>query len=146
MKLPSSSEEQGSEEEDVNMSGGLAFFITPKMIRMLCENAWDGGRGYTPREVGDMTLDQILMCMADKKVLRDSRGRKSLVNPSAVTGLAKTKDGLVKGRAADGTPIVGRVGGKSKLQMMKEARLIAAKKFRRSEKRRRKRKGRSDGN
>lgn len=65
----------------------------------------------TPDEVGEMTLDQIFMRLADKRVLRKEWGRR--VTPIQSAEAKPDKDGMVRGRAADGTPIKGKVGGVS---------------------------------
>lgn len=77
----------------------------------------EGGHGYTPQQVGDMTLDEIFMALADRKMLTK---RRKIFDPLQAAQLAD-KDGLLKGRAADGTPIVGRVAGKSKARQLMDA-------------------------
>ncbi len=94
---------------------GLLGGIGPWHVRVLCDNPWEGGRGYTPREIGDMTLDQVLMLLTDRKLLLNRKRRK---DPLAVK---PDKDGMIPGRAADGTPIRGRVTGKSKARRLMEA-------------------------
>lgn len=95
--------------------------LAPQHIRILCDNPWDGGGGYTPEQVGNMTLDQIFMRLADRKSLRRDDGgvRTAQTVPGNAVRLAD-EDGLVRGRAADGTPMRARVGGKSKAQMIRE--------------------------
>jgi len=58
-----------------------------------------------------MTLDQVFMLLTDRNVLRKRRGR--IVNIDPLQAAKMTKDGKIKGRAADGSIIYGRVGGKS---------------------------------
>ena len=77
----------------------------------------EGGRGYTPKEVGDMTLDQVLMLMTDRKQLLNRK--KTIPSLEAVNFAGK--DGKIHGRAADGTEIVGRIAGKSKARQLMEA-------------------------
>jgi len=82
---------------------------------MLCESGWNGGGGYTPEEVGKMTLDQIWFRLCDMEILKKKVGERT-ENVKALGGLAKIKpdkDGFIRGRAADGTPIKGRIRGKS---------------------------------
>ncbi len=101
---------------------------------MLCENPWEGGAGYTPEEVGRMTLDQIWFRLCDKKILkREPGGRVEKMETLMAAGTLKPgKDGKVKGRAADGTEIRGRIGGKSKArQLMEEEEKKARKRKRR---------------
>lgn len=93
--------------------------IGPWHIRMLCENPFEGGRGYTPSEVGAMTLDQIYMLLCDKKMLR--KGAKRLVSMGALEAVSKSKDGTMKGRAADGTVFTAKVGGESVASQLIEA-------------------------
>lgn len=92
------------------------YGITTWHIRILCENPWEGGAGYTPEQVGNMTLDEVLMRLADKKVLKAKMNRSSRKGDSVtlkeVSSLASS-DGTIKGRSKDGTPIKGRIRGKS---------------------------------
>ncbi len=94
---------------------GLLGGIGPWHVRVLCDNPWEGGRGYTPKEVGDMTLDQVLMLFADRKILLNRKRRK---DPLTVK---PDKDGMIPGRDRDGKPIRGRVGGKSVARRLMEA-------------------------
>lgn len=75
------------------------------MIRELCNSPFDGGAGYTPQQVGDMTLDQIFMRRTDIKYLRSHHTTRTTSEMPIGTMLA--------GRAADGTPIKAMVRGKS---------------------------------
>ena len=59
-----------------------------------------------------MTLDQIYMLLTDRKNLRGSGKRTQKSSPLHLTGMA-AKDGRIKGRAADGSPMLARIGGKS---------------------------------
>ena len=56
------------------------------------------------------------MLLADKKSLMN---RTDTLQPMQAASLAD-KDGVIKGRAADGTPITGRIAGKSKARQMIE--------------------------
>ena len=64
-----------------------------------------------------MTLDQIFMRLADRKKLRkkDDVVRSAVMAPLNAVKLAD-EQGVIKGRAEDGTPIRGRVGGLSATQ------------------------------
>lgn len=86
--------------------------IGPRHIRHLCESPWEGGFGFTPNQVGDMTLDEIFMLLCDKKNLRAS-GKKRTRQVKSLEMALSTKGGLIRGRAEDGTPIQGRITGKS---------------------------------
>ena len=95
------------QRDDGEPAGGLLYGLTPYHIRLLCDNPWDGGGGYTPKEVGNMTLDQIFMRLVDRKSLRRDDGgiRTARMAPGNATRLADD-DGKAKGRAADGTPML----------------------------------------
>ncbi len=105
--------------KDEKPKGGLLCGITPYHVRALCDDAWNGGRGHRLKDVAEMTLDQVLFLLADKKMLTKNKDdqRTESVNPGT---LKKGKDGKVAGRAADGTPIRGRVGGKSVVRQLME--------------------------
>lgn len=81
--------------------------LTPYHIGILTDNPFNGGGGFTPKEVGEMTLDQIYMCLTDRKVLRDRVGARTVRTSEIAAGPRM-------GRAADGTPIKGQVRGLSK--------------------------------
>ena len=76
----------------------MVDLVTPYLIRILCENTFEGGRGYTPNEVGDMTLDQFILCLIDKKNLNKGNIQKMPVGGAA----SIAKDGKVKIRTAQG--------------------------------------------
>lgn len=108
---------------------------------MLTENPWNGGCGYTPLEVGQMSMDQIWSRLCDIDILKNSSGNHTLtVTPQAVPGiLSSDEDGLIAGRASDGTPIKGRIRGKSVARELME-REAARKQKEERRKRRRQRK------
>ena len=88
------------------------------MVRVLCENTFEGGRGYTPSEVGDMTLDQFLLCLLDKKHL--SKGSVQKMPVGGAHSIAK--DGKVKVRTAQGDVIEVPISkGKSVVARLAEA-------------------------
>lgn len=65
-----------------------------------------------------MTLDTIFMLLTDRKMLRLS-GRQRVAKMPALQAKID-KDGFAAGRAADGTPIRARIGGKTMAQIVKE--------------------------
>jgi len=99
---------------------GLDFGITSYDIRILCDNPWDGGAGYTPHEVSKMTPDQVYFRLCDKRLLKRTKGVRKAVRASAEI---VSDDGIVKGRSVDGTEIKAklRVGGKSLARRLMEA-------------------------
>ena len=115
--------ERAAEDETVVDGGGLLGGLMAHHLRMLCESEWNGGGGYTPEEVGRMTLDQIWFRLCDVKILERDGGGGSVekVNTTAAIGsLTPDKYGMIRGRAADGTPILARVRGKSLAQELTE--------------------------
>lgn len=103
-------------------------------MRILCDNVMEGGRGYLPQDVGNMTLDQIIMLLVDRKNLINRSGT---VQPAEAMNMA-SDTGQLRGRAFDGSVITGRVVGKSKARQLMEA---AAKKTAPPRGRREKRRG-----
>lgn len=108
---------------DENADGvGLLGGITVYHLRILCESPWNGGCGYTPEQVGQMTLDQIMFRLCDKELLKNPLGRRTVKTASeGVAGVIKPdEDGRVKARTTDGKTIFLKTTGKSKVQMIKE--------------------------
>jgi len=99
---------------------GLFCGLVPVHLSWLCENQWLGGRSYTPKEVGEMTVDQVMFALADRKHLRKHDGRTVAMEPSQVTSLSTTKDGLVKGRDKEGNVIYRPFRGKSRARELME--------------------------
>ncbi len=96
--------------------------VTAWHLRKLCDPGWEGGGGCSIEEVGRMSLDQIWFRLCDIKLLREEAGERTEgMESMAVASMIKAdKDGLIKGRAADGTPIKARIGGKSLARQMLE--------------------------
>lgn len=67
-----------------------------------------------------MSLDQVFMRLADRKILRKHSGRKVKMGLAEATSLVG-KDGRLKAVARDGKVIRGTIGGKSKTQLAREA-------------------------
>lgn len=104
--------DEADEEDDENRPRDLLCGLGPKHIRLLCDNPWEGGRGYRPNDVGDMTLDQIFFLLCDRDNLRGSKkSRVKSVNFGAAP--KPGKDGLIAGRDAQGKPIRLAVKGES---------------------------------
>lgn len=94
------------------------------MLRQLCDNPWEGGGGHQPGDVARWTPDQVWFRLCSRDLLK-SDGRTQTTEPIAVKA---DKDGMVAGRAADGTPIKGRIAGKSLArQLMEQAQVRKAK-------------------
>lgn len=82
------------------------------MIRILTNNPWEGGGGYTFKDVGDMTLDQVYLRLIDVKRLKSAKASR----PVETIPIGEK----IKGRAADGTPITAIVRGKSVARELNE--------------------------
>lgn len=98
----------------------------------------NGGGGYTPDEVGNMTLDQIWFRLCDADVLKKSVGNRTekVDSVGALMKLKPDEAGLYKGRAVDGSKIKGRIGGKSKARQLMEQEAARIAKEKKSKKRR----------
>lgn len=86
------------------------YGLAPYYVRILCEGGMEGIYGYKPADIGDMTLDQIFMLLADKKLLRKGKGR--VVKAEAFEA-TPDEDGYIKGRDKDGNPMKAKIGGES---------------------------------
>ncbi len=97
--------------------------ITVYQLRLLCENPWNGGAGYTPEQVSQMTLDQICFRLCDMNTMKKPIGQRStpMQALAAKSQLKAAADGTIAGRSADGTLIRGRIAGKSKARQLMEA-------------------------
>ena len=100
---------------------------------MLCENSWKGGLGYTPQEVGQMTLDQVWFCLCDVNNLKKDIGKRTQKS-SALNSfdlVRPNKDGLIAGRDKDGKPMMGRIKGMSKARALMNKKQAAKQEVRR---------------
>ena len=102
--------------------GGLLSGINAYHIRILTENVMNGGGGYTYDEVERMTLDQVWHRLCAMDILKKPVGSrtKKLDGVAALSTLMPDKDGRIHGLSSDNKPILGRVGGKSKCQLVTE--------------------------
>ena len=109
------SDNRGTEEADdkeYDVPRDLLCGIGPKHIRVLCDNPWEGGRGYRPSDVADMTLDQIFFLLCERENLRGGGKRRAKAMSVGSTPLPG-KDGLIAGRDSKGNPIRLPVKGES---------------------------------
>lgn len=93
--------------------------VTAWMLRALCEPAFEGGRGYTLDEVGQMSLDQICALLCSTDTIKRAAGRMSALEAAAA--VRPGPDGLRAGRDAEGKPIRAKIVGKSKARQLMEA-------------------------
>lgn len=84
---------------------------------MLCDNPNDGGAGFTPEEVGRMTLDQVLMRLTNRSILLN---RTNSIHPYNAVSMADSQRQM-RGIDGDGKPINARIAGKSKARQLMEA-------------------------
>lgn len=115
---PATRRDEPREQADDTEHVGLLYGIRPWHIRVLCDNPWDGGRGFTPEQVGRFTVDQVFMLLCDRDYLL--RDRATMETSQAVAEIVQS-DGTVKGRSADGKPIVGSIRGYSKARELMDA-------------------------
>jgi len=80
----------------------------------------EGGYGYTPEAVGNMTLDQAYVVLMDRKYLRKKGTTRKMGMQAVEVAALADKDGMVKGRTADGKSIKGRIVGKSLARQLME--------------------------
>lgn len=99
------------------------YGITVYLLRILCESEWKGGGGYSPVELLHWTPDQIMFRLCHSKMLKRPPGERLAEVSEVESPRLINKDGLVKGRAADGTELwlpLNR-NGKSQAQLAAEA-------------------------
>jgi len=68
--------------------------------------------GYTPRDVAELTLDQICFLLCERKMLEAKPGER-VVKMSVHEAASLSRNSVLKGRAADGSPMQATVGGMS---------------------------------
>jgi hypothetical protein len=90
--------------------------IGPEHIKLLCENTFQGGLGYTLEYVGTMTLDQIIFMFTQSSKVKKTD---NVITPAMVG-----PDGEIKGRDAEGNPFVAKFGGKSLAQKIRGGEVI----------------------
>lgn len=83
----------------------------------------DGRYGYTPEQVGNMTLDQIFFLLCDKSVLRGSERRRTgrYDALSTLSVAPSTADGFIAGRDSKGRPMKAKILGVSKAKRLADA-------------------------
>lgn len=94
---------------------GLDYGITVWHLRMLMEHPWNGGAGYTPNEVAEMTLDQIVIRLLPIDMMKDRRELSS-----DEVAAAADEEGKLRVRLADGTVAHLPMTGKSMAQIIAE--------------------------
>jgi len=93
------------DKDDDTYNDGLMFGLTIWHFRMLQENPWEGGGGYTPQEVAQFTPDQVYCRCADLKVLQAKEGT-GVSKVSSEEAVAMVDgDGKVAGRTKGGEPL-----------------------------------------
>ena len=103
----------------------MLYGITIQLLRVLCESPFNGGGGYTPRELATWTPDQIYFRAASVEAI-GKRARQQVKSTWDCIKYAN-KDGMIKGRAADGTPLTLPInkGGKSLARRLREEQVAA---------------------
>jgi len=118
--------------------GGLLCGLHPFHLRLLVDDPWAGGCGYQG-DVGSLTLDQIFMRLANKNVLKAKMISGGIKASPLVVASDADADGMLRGRASDGTLIKGRVRGKSVARQLMEEEQAKAEAEKSGRKRRRRR-------
>lgn len=95
--------------------------VSQKTIKLLCTNPFDGGPGLTPKEVGELTLDEICLLLADKNSLSSGPQRIAVMGETDDVSPLIQSDGSVKVRTADDRIVMVKPTGKSAVQMAMEA-------------------------
>jgi len=110
------------DDDEIVDCSGLLSNVTAYCIRILTDNPWEGGGGYSYEEVGNMTVDQINHRLCKIELLEKPLGKRiTKISSDGVLGVIKSdKDGFVKAKASDGTEIKLKTTGKSKVQMIRE--------------------------
>jgi len=123
----------------VNVGGLLR--LSAYQLRILTENPFVGGAGYSYKEVGQMTLDQVHHRLCEIEILEKPVGErtKQFEGKSALGVLKPDENGYVKGRDAQGNPIKGRMGGKSLARQLMEQKQARKEEEVRKKKRKRRR-------
>ncbi len=88
--------------------------ITPHHIRQLTESSWEGGRQYSPNQIGDFSLDQLYFLLVKKENLRGPRNQVKTVSTYEAAGFKADEQGLIKGVSGDGKPMKAAFKGMSK--------------------------------
>ena len=134
-------EAEEEEQTEIPKGGGLLGGLTTYEIRMLCENPWEGGRGFTPREVGQMTLDQIWMQLCKREYLKREIGSRTIhMEVDETVSVTTDKEGYAKVVTVDGKIVKMKKGVKSVARQLMEKQQEKQEKER-SRRRRRKKRG-----
>lgn len=88
--------------------------VTAYVVKLLCEDSWNGGKGMSLKEVMKMSKDQVFLMLCDFKNVKSEVGnRQTKVNPMTAGDVATTNEGQLKGRAEDGSELRGQIRGES---------------------------------
>jgi hypothetical protein len=90
------------------------YGLNPYHVRLLVDDPWNGGAGFQG-DVGALTVDEVLMRLTDRKLLKAKTGAGLKTPPLAVA-----KDDGLAGRTEDGRVFKGRVRGKSVARQLME--------------------------
>jgi len=89
-------------------------------LRILCDSPWNGGYGLSPREVSQLTLDQVCFLLCDRDILKGGDRIKKVSVEESIFYLRKSKDGKFLGRSYDGSVIEAEIGGESLVSRLRK--------------------------
>lgn len=113
--------EKGETKDEEVVSSGLLGGVTAYHLRILIDNPWSGGAGYTLEQVSRMTLDQIWSRLCEIDILKKDIGKRTQKMAGLeAAGQLCDKDGNMRGRSAQGEEIKLRASGESKAAMLKK--------------------------
>ena len=113
--------EKGETKDEEVVSAGLLGGVSAIHLRMLMDNPWEGGGGFTPEQVGRFTIDQVWCRLCERDILKKDVGRRvqKMAGLNAASQISD-EDGNLRARSAQGDEIKLKASGKSKAQMLRE--------------------------
>lgn len=117
--------------------------ITAFQMKLLVDNPWNGGAGYSYKEIGEMTLDQVYHRLCDIEILKKDAGglTESLEPMQAIAKLKPDENGFIKGRDENGNLIKKKFSGKSLARQLMEQKEAREREERMAKRKRRKKRG-----
>jgi len=88
----------------------------------LCENPFEGGGGYSIKEIGGWSPDQVYFRLASLDTIKAKAGaeKKTVKAHPLAAAQQADKDGNISGRDKDGNPIKAKIRGKSLARQLME--------------------------
>lgn len=88
----------------------------------MCENPFEGGGGYSIKEISSWTPDQVYFRLAEVSVIKAKSNGESRSMKALPLAAAQKSDieGNIRGRDKDGNPMKAKVRGKSLARQLME--------------------------